>query len=138
MADKGAFDGASRRRGHAGKQSDLLPEGQFERRLEKLDAALDEVRPKPQRTSGPVQTRGADYSNALRMSSEFVAAILVGTILGWGLDKVAGTKPWGMIILMMLGFAAGVMNVLRTAGTTTTPQSGGEPGATTALDEDDD
>ncbi|MHA1188909.1 MAG: AtpZ/AtpI family protein [Alphaproteobacteria bacterium] len=136
MANKGAFDGASRRQGQTGKQSDLLPEGQFERRLEKLEAALDDVRPEPQRTSGPVQTRGADYSNALRMSSEFVAAILVGTILGWGLDKVAGTKPWGMIILMMLGFAAGVMNVLRTAGTT--PQSGGEPGATTALDEDDD
>lgn len=64
----------------------------------------------------------ADYSRALRLSTEFVAAILVGAGLGWGLDRVAGTKPWGMIILLMLGFVAGVLNVLRSAQAMTDPE----------------
>ena len=50
---------------------------------------------------------------AYRLAAEFVAAILVGLGIGWGIDQVFGTGPWGMIILMLLGFAAGVLNVIR-------------------------
>ncbi len=56
------------------------------------------------------------FGNALRLSSEFIAAILVGAGLGWFLDRMAGTSPWGLIILLFLGFGAGVLNVLRSAG----------------------
>jgi ATP synthase protein I len=52
---------------------------------------------------------------AFRLASEFVAAILVGLGLGWGVDALFGTTPWGLIILMLLGFAAGVLNVVRAA-----------------------
>ena len=52
---------------------------------------------------------------AFRLASEFVAAILVGLGLGWGADALFGTTPWGMIILLLLGFAAGVLNVVRAA-----------------------
>jgi hypothetical protein len=38
------------------------------------------------------------------------------TFIGWLIDKVAGTGPWGLIIFLMLGFAAGILNVLRSAG----------------------
>ena len=48
-----------------------------------------------------------------RLASEFVAAIIVGAALGWGADTLFGTTPWGMIILLLLGFAAGVLNVIR-------------------------
>ncbi len=48
-----------------------------------------------------------------RLGSEFVAAIFVGAGLGWGVDKLFGTTPWGIIILLLLGFAAGVLNVIR-------------------------
>lgn len=48
-----------------------------------------------------------------RLASEFVAAVIVGAILGWGVDQLFGTAPWGMIILLLLGFAAGVLNVIR-------------------------
>jgi ATP synthase protein I len=48
-----------------------------------------------------------------RLAAEFVAAIIVGVALGWGADQVLGTTPWGMIILLLLGFAAGVLNVIR-------------------------
>ncbi|MGB8817967.1 MAG: AtpZ/AtpI family protein [Rhizobiaceae bacterium] len=58
--------------------------------------------------------KGAAF--AFKLSSEFIAAILVGTFIGWLIDKVAGTGPWGLIIFLMLGFAAGILNVLRSAG----------------------
>jgi len=52
----------------------------------------------------------------LKISSEFISAVAVGALLGYGLDYVAGTSPWGMIILLLLGFCAGILNVLRAVG----------------------
>ncbi len=61
------------------------------------------------------------YGNAFRLSSEFISAILVGTAIGYGIDWLAGTLPWAMITFLLLGFVAGVMNVLRAAGEMTGP-----------------
>lgn len=59
---------------------------------------------------------GAGMAAALRLSSEFVAATLVGAVIGWLIDGLAGTKPWGLIVFLLLGFCAGILNVLRSAG----------------------
>ncbi len=53
---------------------------------------------------------------AIRMGSEFIAAILVGTGIGFGLDQVLGTRPWIMLVMLLVGFAAGILNVTRTVG----------------------
>jgi len=58
----------------------------------------------------------AGLAQALKLSSEFIAGIAVGAGLGWAIDRFAGTSPWGLIIFLMLGFAAGVLNVLRSVG----------------------
>jgi ATP synthase protein I len=63
----------------------------------------------------PPQRDMTGMGRAFRLASEFVAAILVGLGLGWGADTLFGTTPWGMIVLMLLGFAAGVLNVVRAA-----------------------
>lgn len=55
-------------------------------------------------------------AQAMRLSSEFIAAIFVGAGLGYLVDTLAGTSPWGMIVLLFLGFGAGILNVLRAAG----------------------
>ena len=52
----------------------------------------------------------------LRLSSELVAGVLVGAGLGWDFDRLLSTSPWGLIIFLLLGFTAGVINVMRTAG----------------------
>ena len=52
----------------------------------------------------------------LRLSSELVAGVLVGAALGWGFDRLLSTSPWGLIIFLLLGFTAGVLNVMRSAG----------------------
>ncbi|MDJ0612649.1 MAG: AtpZ/AtpI family protein [Rhizobiaceae bacterium] len=56
------------------------------------------------------------FGNAFKLSSEFISAILVGAILGYGIDWLVGTKPWAMILFLLLGFVAGVLNVLRASG----------------------
>ncbi|NLS17923.1 F0F1 ATP synthase assembly protein [Rhizobium sp. P40RR-XXII] len=62
------------------------------------------------------------YAQAMKLSSEFIAAIIVGAVLGYVFDRFVGTAPWGMIILLLLGFCAGVLNVLRSAGKVATPE----------------
>ena len=42
--------------------------------------------------------------------------MLVGAGIGWLLDRWLGISPWGMIVFLLLGFAAGVLNVMRAAG----------------------
>jgi ATP synthase protein I len=45
-----------------------------------------------------------------------VAGVLVGAVIGWALDRLLGITPWGLIVFVLLGFAAGVLNVMRGAG----------------------
>jgi ATP synthase protein I len=52
---------------------------------------------------------------ALRFGGEFGAAIIVGALLGFGADYFLPTDPWGLVIGLVLGFVAGVVNVVRTA-----------------------
>jgi ATP synthase protein I len=54
-------------------------------------------------------------SRGLRLGSEFVAAILVGAGIGYLLDLWLKTGPWLMLVMLLVGFAAGVLNVVRSA-----------------------
>lgn len=54
-------------------------------------------------------------SRGLRLGSEFVAAVLVGAGMGFLLDQWLHTSPWLFLAMMMLGFVAGVLNVVRAA-----------------------
>ena len=81
-----------------------------------LEARIARARGQRQAEAATEQTRQGDMSGmsrGLRLGSEFVAAILVGAGLGWIIDSFLPTRPWAMIILLLLGFAAGVLNVVR-------------------------
>ena len=65
--------------------------------------------------SGPGRNASA-LARGFRLSTELVAGVLVGAFIGWALDAWLGTRPWGMIVFFLLGFAAGVVNVMRAAG----------------------
>ena len=62
------------------------------------------------------QAKASAMAVGLRLSSELVAGVLVGAGLGWGFDRLLSTSPWGLIVFLLLGFTAGVINVMRTAG----------------------
>ena len=61
------------------------------------------------------EKRGSFMGNAFKLGTELVAAVAVGTIIGFILDNWFGTKPWLIIIFFFLGSIAGVLNVFRTA-----------------------
>ena len=73
---------------------------------------------------GPAEDPGRNASalaRGFRLSTELVAGVLVGAFIGWALDKWLGISPWGMIVFLLLGFAAGVLNVIRAAGISNGP-----------------
>jgi len=59
--------------------------------------------------------RGSFMGSAFKLGTELVAAVAVGTIIGFILDSWFDTKPWLIIIFFFLGAAAGMINVIRTA-----------------------
>ena len=61
------------------------------------------------------EKRGFFMGNAFKLGTELVAAVGVGTIIGFILDSWFGTKPWLIIIFFFLGAAAGMLNVIKTA-----------------------
>ena len=87
-------------------------------RLKRLGERLDHARPSHSDT-GPASRLSSDHSGfarGFRLSTELVAGVLFGAALGWLLDRWLGISPWGLIVFLLLGFAAGVLNVMRTAG----------------------
>ena len=59
--------------------------------------------------------KGSFMGSAFKLGTELVAAVAVGTIIGFILDSWFDTKPWLIIIFFFLGAAAGMLNVIRTA-----------------------
>lgn len=57
----------------------------------------------------------AGMAKGLRLAAEFVSGILAGLIFGLIFDKFLGTQPWGLIIFLLFGFAAGLLNLYRAA-----------------------
>ena len=61
------------------------------------------------------EKRGTFMGSAFKLGTELVAAVAVGTIIGFILDTLFDTKPWLIIIFFFLGAAAGMLNVIRAA-----------------------
>ena len=61
------------------------------------------------------KTNSSNLGSAFKISTEFVAAVVVGSIIGFILDNLFGTKPWLIIIFFIIGAIAGMLNVIRSA-----------------------
>ena len=61
------------------------------------------------------QNTGSFMGSAFKLGTELVAAVGVGTIIGFILDSWFDTKPWLIIIFFFIGSAAGMLNVIRAA-----------------------
>lgn len=79
------------------------------KRIAKAQADID-ARERP-KYAGTGKGMGIGF----RMASDFAAAVIVGVVLGLGIDAVFKVSPWGVIICLMLGFIAGVRNVVAAA-----------------------
>ncbi|MBZ9771901.1 AtpZ/AtpI family protein [Mesorhizobium sp. CO1-1-8] len=116
MADKNGPDGTGET-GRGNQNEPDIRDDDLERRRRDLEASLATRRPgrlegKDDAKAGSV----AGYGQALKLSSEFIAGVVVGAGIGWIVDRLAGISPWGLIVFLLLGFGAGVLNVMRSAG----------------------
>jgi ATP synthase protein I len=91
-------------------------------RLGSLDQRLSEIRGSRKvetdqldAGSGNGAARASAMALGFRLSSELIAGVVVGALIGWGIDHLLSTSPWGMIVFVLLGFTAGVVNVIRSA-----------------------
>jgi len=114
---EGADDGGN------GSRDKSPDEAALSARLGSLDRRLSEIGDSQKiRTdvSGneqdAAQAKASAMAVGLRLSSELVAGVLVGAALGWGFDRLLSTSPLGLIVFLLLGFVAGVINVMRAAG----------------------
>ncbi len=83
-----------------------IDEKGFKSRLEKAREAQAETR---------AEAPGSAHGLALRVGSDFAGGIIVGGLLGWGIDRTFGTAPWGLMICLALGFVAGTNLAIRSA-----------------------
>jgi ATP synthase protein I len=86
-------------------------------RLQRLGKRIAQANRPSENGSDPRQTADPSaIARGFRLSTELVAGVLVGAVIGWLLDRWLGISPWGLIVFVLLGFAAGILNVMRAAG----------------------
>jgi ATP synthase protein I len=98
----------------------VLHERELSERLTHLDDELAEIRrDQDQRRAERERELSSIDASAMargfRLSSEFVGSVLFGGAVGWGLDHLLPTSPWGLIVFILVGFVAGLFNLVRTA-----------------------
>ena len=86
-----------------------MPRDQFKTRLE---IAKNKILKKNRISK---QSSSSNIGAAFKLSTEMVAAVIVGTIIGFILDNWFGTKPWLILIFFFVGVIAGILNVVRSA-----------------------
>ncbi|HYH70483.1 MAG TPA: AtpZ/AtpI family protein [Methyloceanibacter sp.] len=84
-------------------------------RLDVLGRELETVRARRVPPSANQRARGVAMGQAVRLGTELVAGVAVGGFIGWALDQGFGTAPFLMVVFLLLGGAAGIIGVMRTA-----------------------
>jgi len=104
-------------------------EAALSERLRRLGDRLDRIGTGRAKDTDPAPRPRADtsgFARGFRLSTEFVASVLLGALVGWLLDRWFRVSPWGLIVFLLVGFAAGVLNVMRAASLADNPDGGAE------------
>ena len=78
----------------------------------RLEIAKKKIKTKQIKSNG---SNAASLGKALKISTELVAAVVVGTALGFILDNWFDTRPWLTISFFFMGVVAGILNVIKSA-----------------------
>lgn len=78
--------------------------------LEALERKIEQAKPQPEETP---DLGVSDYSQAFRFTVELFSGVLVGALVGYGIDRLADTLPWATIVCLFLGMAASIRNMMR-------------------------
>jgi ATP synthase protein I len=111
----------------------------FHQRSDAIGKRLDQA--KARRT--PVQSidgraRGEAFARAFRFVADLLVGVGVGGFLGWVLDRQFGTTPWLLVLFVILGFAAGLLNVVRAAQKAQAEMEAAQLASPSVRDDDED
>ena len=122
------------------EHSALSPEERdaFRRRAAELGKRLDEVHARKGGEVIDARTRGTALGTAFKILTELVVGVVVGGGIGWALDRWLATAPWLLILFLLLGFAAGISNVFRSARRLQAQAEPMQRAAPSVRDDDDD
>ena len=99
-------------------RGDISPEEAeaFRRRSDAIGKRLDQVKARRAPSqSVDARARGEAFARAFRFVGELLVGVGVGGFIGWLLDRQFGTRPWLLVLFVIMGFVAGLMNVVRAA-----------------------
>lgn len=83
-------------------------------RIDALEARLKAAREREDQRNRP-KIRGADSSYKLgnRVLAELLGGLIGGALIGWVIDRFAGTSPWGLLVMLFLGIVVAFRNIIR-------------------------
>ena len=83
-------------------------------RIDALDPRLKAAREREEQRNKPqVQGADANYRLGNRVLAELLGGIGGGALIGWVIDRFAGTSPWGLLVMMFLGIIVSFRNIIR-------------------------
>ena len=87
-------------------------------RIDALEARLKAAREREDQRNRP-QVKGADanYRSGNRVLADLLGGIFGGFVIGWVIDRFAGTAPWGLLVMLFLGIIVAFRNIIRAANT---------------------
>ncbi|WP_420411914.1 AtpZ/AtpI family protein [Roseibium sp.] len=112
----------SSQNGNSDDLDKVASEADLSERRDRLNRMLDGQRKAEEAEQKAKKSDSSGYGQAMKLSSEFISGIVVGGGLGWFVDQWLGTTPFGLIVFLLIGFAAGVLNVMRAAGRIAEPE----------------
>ncbi|MCB5175318.1 AtpZ/AtpI family protein [Microvirga lenta] len=119
MADPTQRNGEDERKPSGSDDADLSARlSSLNARITKASAQRAEAEPRDRPTSD-----SSAIGQAFRLTAEFISGVLAGGVIGWLVDHQFGSSPWGLIVCLLLGFCAGMLNLLRAAGVVKTARS---------------
>ena len=96
-------------------------------RIDALEARLKAAREREEKRNPTQDSRKADsdYRAGNRVLADLLGGLIGGSLLGFGVDTLAGTGPWGLLVGLFLGIGVAFRNVFRMAGTSKPPSDEG-------------
>jgi len=83
-------------------------------RIDALEQRLSAAREREEERNRPVKTESdANYRMGNRVLGELVGGLVGGAFIGWVIDQFAGTRPWGLLVMLFLGVIVAFRNIIR-------------------------
>lgn len=85
-------------------------------RIDALEKRLKTARERENQRNRPSHSgTDANFRSGHRVLAELLGGILGGLVIGWAIDKLAGTSPWGLLVMLFLGIGVAFRNIIRMA-----------------------